>query len=66
MIGVEVNVTEVAAAENVQFDRLREVLQALTMLLVDKTDRMNAEEYVSGLLGEDAVVELPETDKELL
>ena len=27
---------------------------------------MNAEEYVSGLSGEDAVVELPETDEELL
>ena len=48
MIDVEVNMTEVAAAENVQFDRLREVLQALPVPLVDKTDRMNAEEYVSG------------------
>ena len=49
MIDVDVNMTEVVAAENVQFDRLREVLQALPMPLVDKTDRMNAEEYVSGL-----------------
>ena len=49
MIDVEVNVTEVTAAENVQFERLREVLQALPMPLVDKTDRTNAEEYVSGL-----------------
>ena len=49
MIDVEVNMTEVAAAENVQFDRPREVLQILPVPLVDKTDRMNAEEYVSGL-----------------
>ena len=49
MINIEVKVTEVAAAENVQFDRLREVLQALPMPLVDKTECMNAEEYVSGL-----------------
>ena len=49
MIDVEVNMTEVVAAENVQFDSLREVLQALPMPLVDKTDHMNAEEYVSGL-----------------
>ena len=48
MIDVEVNMTEAAAVENVQLDRLREVLQALPMLLVDKTDRVNAEEYVSG------------------
>ena len=49
MIGVEVDMTKVTAAENVQFDRLREVLQALPMPLVDKTECMNAEEYVSGL-----------------
>ena len=49
MIGVEVNITEVATAENAQFDSLREMLQALPMPLVDKTDRMNAEEYISGL-----------------
>ena len=48
MIDVEVNVTKVAAVENAQFDRLRVVLLALPVPLVDRTDRKNAEEYVSG------------------
>ena len=50
MIDVEVNVTKVAAVENAQFYRLREVLLALPVPLVDRTDRMNAEEELLQLV----------------